>query len=464
MSGSLRTVLIFAHECAPYHRPESTVGAQRPAQFAKHLPKFGWRAVVICRDASRAGSARWDRMTDVEDEARRRVADAGHETSVVVPTPSLPWDGLLDRAWRRMAPEGGGSRLTQLARKPLTVAKLMTGDYSQNWQPCARAAARAVAGVVPVDACIGEHSPDAGLFLARWFSQTYGVPWVADFRDPILQPLKPLLRRLYAPVARRLVSTATHTVAVTPVWADLDCELFGKPATSVPNGFDPEEYPDAPSATRCEPFVVVYVGNIIRNQELSIFLDGLALARETLGSDGGRLRFVYRGLVAEHVRRLVREAGVDELSDVGDYIPRTEALRAQKSADCLLLLSIARPESEDIYLRRGLYPAKAFEYLGAGRPVLCVPGDGGVLDDLVEETQMGMVLRTPQAIADFLASAVRGRREGREIAYRPVAHAVARYTREALAGRFAAILDAVVGHVAAEPALEPSETATGGAA
>ena len=37
-----RCVLVFAHECAPYNRAESMIGAQRPAQFAKYLPEFGW--------------------------------------------------------------------------------------------------------------------------------------------------------------------------------------------------------------------------------------------------------------------------------------------------------------------------------------------------------------------------------------------------------------------------------------
>ena len=50
---TMRTVLIFAHECSPYHNPMAMVAAQRPAQLAKYLPAHGWRAVVICRDFGR---------------------------------------------------------------------------------------------------------------------------------------------------------------------------------------------------------------------------------------------------------------------------------------------------------------------------------------------------------------------------------------------------------------------------
>ena len=54
----LRTALFFAYECAPHHRAESTMGAQRPAQFAKHLPEFGWRALVLRRQSTPHGPAR----------------------------------------------------------------------------------------------------------------------------------------------------------------------------------------------------------------------------------------------------------------------------------------------------------------------------------------------------------------------------------------------------------------------
>jgi hypothetical protein len=448
VNEQLRTVLFFAHECAPYNRAESTVGAQRPAQFAKHLPEFGWRAVVICRDVKRRGRARPDALGEVEREAAERLAGAAPEASVVIPTPSLPWDGALDRMWRALAPEAGVGRLAASARKPLTVAKLRTGDYSQNWQPCARAAARAVAASARVDVCVGEHTPDAGLFLARWCSGRYGVPWVADFRDPILQPFRPVARRLYAPVARRLVSTASHTVSVNAFWASLDRELFGLPAASVPNGFDPDEFPRSVERAG-DGVTVAYLGNIIGNQDLTIFLKGMALARERLGAASRKLRFLYRGLMSDPVSRLTREAGVEDMADVGGRVDREEALREQCRADLLLLLSIARPEREDVYYTRGIYPAKVFEYFGAGRPVLCVPGDQGLLDELIAETRTGSILQSPAEVAEFLTAAVLAREGGRDVPYRPDADAVARFTRRALAGRFANVLDRALGAGAA---------------
>lgn len=425
----MRNLLLFAHECAPYHRPESTVGAQRPAHFAKYLCRFGWRAVVLCRDAARQGAGRPDLA-----EIRERVRAAAPDEPLILATPSLPWDGLLDRAWR-------ASRNRPWLRKPLTLAKLATGDYSQNWQPCAREAAEVVARELRIDACLGEHTPDAGLFLARWFSRRHRVPWIADFRDPILQPFTPFARRIYRPIARRLLSTASATVAVNDLWMRFDRAHFGKPAHVIPNGFDPEEFPDSPlsrgkgvrvgeGGQGGEGTVIAYTGNILHWEPFEVFLRGLALAR----SRGGAVTFRYRGLAHQRVAGRLAAHGLESAADVQGFQPRSETLRLLQESDLLLVLAYAEP---DPYLARGMVPGKVFECFGARRPLLCVPGDDGILEGLLEETRTGTVAHSPEEVAAALLR--------RQIAYAPDEAALARYSRPELARRLAGILDKIAG-------------------
>lgn len=443
MSERLRTVLIFAHECAPYHRVESTVGAQRPAQFAKYLPEFGWRAIVICCDSRQRESAGREDLESIAKQVRQTLRSASPDGSVVIPTPSLKWDGWLDRCWRAIVlNHNGTNRAMAFGQKFLTMAKFLTGDYSQSWQPCARIAAEVVADEMNVDACLAEHSPDAGLFLARWFSGKYDVPWLADFRDPILQPLSPFARKLYAPVAHRLLDTAACTVNVNYVCAQSDQELFKRPSFSIPNGFDPEEFVSPLEEVRQDKLTVVYAGNIISAQRLEIFLEGLALLRQAGDTELFKnIHFVYRGGASQRVTRLALEAGVAEMLDARAPIERSEALALLRRADVLLLLSIANPEREDPFLAKGLYPAKTFEYFGARRPILCVPGDRGLLDELIQETSTGVILRTPREVADYLAYTIREWRAGRPVPYQPNDRAVAQYTRHNLTGHLANVLD-----------------------
>jgi glycosyltransferase involved in cell wall biosynthesis len=452
----MRTVLIFAHECAPYNRPESTVGAQRPAQFAKYLPEFGWRAVILCCDAQRRGVARQTDADSLSEDVRRRIREAEPNASIIIPTPSLPYDGWLDRCWRALLPENEkASGLRSLVRKPLTAAKFLTGDYSQAWQPCARLAAEVVAEELSLDACIGEHGPDAGIFLARWFAGQYGLPWIADFRDPILQPLRPLARKLYAPVARRLLATAMGTVNVNRRLAQLDQDLFGLPAWSIPNGFDPEEFATPSEQVKTDRLTIAYMGNIIGLQRIEIFLEGLALVRQALSANEfGNLSFVYRGFASKQVARQATGLGVSEVVDAKPRIERDQALALLKNADMLLLLSITSLGPGDVYYSEGLYPAKVFEYFGARRPILCVPGDGALLDELIEETNTGVILRTPREIAEYLVHTLRAWEAGRAVPYQPNEPAVLQYTRRNLTGRLAAVLDEIINYKATKSAKE----------
>jgi glycosyltransferase involved in cell wall biosynthesis len=445
----LRTVLIFAHECAPYNRLESTVGAQRPAQFAKYLPDFGWRAIVLCCDSNQRRTARRQDLDGIAESAMRRLRDADPSRSVVIPTPSLSADGLLDRWWWSAVSDGRKGPLTNLRRRSLTTAKFVTGDYSQSWQPCARRVAEAIAQEVDIDSCIGEHSPDAGLFLARWFSNTYHVPWVADFRDPILQPLTLIARKAYRPIARRLLRTATCTVNVNRRWAEMDHSLFGCPGWSIANGFDDEEF-TSPDRADSGMFTVVYTGRVDRVQRMEIFFEAMAIARETIDAEEfSTIRFLYRGVSCDKVCALAARFALTDIIDAGPHIDRRESLSLLINADLLLLLSVDNARPRDEFYAAGFYPAKVFEYFGARRPILSVPGDGGLLDELIEETATGVVLRSAGEIAGYVKKAMMEWKNGRPLPYEPNERSVSQYTRRNLAGRMAEVLNSAVGLVRA---------------
>lgn len=431
----MRTALVFAYACAPFNRPESTMGAQRPAKFAKYLPRFGWRAVVICEDAR---SEAVD-IGQVPGIVHPSLTDLRPDESLIVPVPAMKHDGALDRAWRWAARDDRRGFLWNAVRRPLTLAKFFTGDYSQSWQPAAREAARAVADLVAIDACIGEHSPDAGLFLARWFSARYGVPWIADFRDPFLHGQRVALRPLLAPFARRMVRSAAHVIEVTPTFVDIDSRLLGRPVELIENGFDPEEFEGPLEPKSAREFSIVLTGSVWVPSDLERFLQGLALLRDRLGPEGALLRFRYVGGHHQIVSELAYRVGVGALVDARGRVPRDVALRLSRQADVLLLNTpLNHPEP---YWQTGVYTGKVFEYLGARRPILAVPAGNGPLDLLLSRTAAGRSASTPEEIASQLAEAWVEWRSTGAVAYSGNEETVAQYSRVRAAEKLAALLD-----------------------
>jgi 2-polyprenyl-3-methyl-5-hydroxy-6-metoxy-1,4-benzoquinol methylase len=384
-------------------------------------------------------------LKGIADDVRRAVQNARPDESLIIPTPSLRWDGLLDRCWQVTANGGGNTGRPRTAiRKALTTAKLLTGDYSQSWQPCARAAAEVVNRHSRVDVCIGEHGPDAGLFLARWYSKRFDVPWLADFRDSVLGAFNVFARGIYKPIIKRLLSTATCTVNVTDYWAELDRKLFGLPAVSVPNGFDATEFSAPLDESRNGQFTIGYSGGIKRGHELNVFFEGLALLKQRLGGHTSeRLRLTYRGGSADRVAELAARYGLSDLVDSGVAVDRGEALSLNRRADLLLLLPLVDRSRRDVYWSKGHYPGKVFEYFGARRPIICVPGDEGVLDELIRRTGTGVTLRSPQEVAGHLEQALGAWRAGLPIPYEPRDEIVTQYTRRNLTERLSSLLDRV---------------------
>ncbi|HJU88385.1 MAG TPA: glycosyltransferase [Gemmatimonadaceae bacterium] len=434
----MKTALIFAHQCAPYHARQSTIGAQRPAQFAKYLPRFGWRAIVLCCDGGVAAEG-WE--ADVEQRVATALDGADESSSVIIPTPRLEDAGVLDRLWQKSSSAHAGRGRT-VVRKALTAARqLSTGDTSLAWLECAKTAARLVRRRERVDVCIGEHSPDAGVIAARWFADEYGTPWIADFRDPWLQPFPPTLRRLFQPRARSVLSSAAVVVNVNRRWSEMDARSFGRPTATIPNGYDPEDFSGEPAIAPDE-FRVAYAGNLWREMSPKTFFEGVRQLRDRVSTAlFRRFRVVYRGSAAPIMVEAARSTAVEDCLDAAGQVPREESLALLRSANVLLLLSIDTSRTTDPYLAGGLQPGKVFEYLGARRPILCVPGDKGLLDELIHETRTGTVAPTPEMVAAFLATGLEQWSRGIPVEFAPNTELVASYARPMLTERLAGLLD-----------------------
>ena len=117
----------------------------------------------------------------------------------------------------------------------------------------------------------------------------------------------------------------------------------------------------------------------------------------------------------------------------------TDALRLQHQADVLLLLNCTNPSRAEGTLS---YPAKAFEYLNARRPILAVPRDpGGWGDRLLETTGAGVTVDTAADAARVLESWGAAWHTSGAVPYRGDAHEIARYGQPRQAQVLARLLD-----------------------
>jgi glycosyltransferase involved in cell wall biosynthesis len=118
------------------------------------------------------------------------------------------------------------------------------------------------------------------------------------------------------------------------------------------------------------------------------------------------------------------------------HVSFENSIRAQQEACGLLFLPSQGLE--------GILTAKIFEYLGAGRPVLSVPGDGGVTDQLLAETRAGIVGRTAEQIADILEKWIDQWERTGKVEYEPIPDKIRVYTRKKQTEKLAQTLEQAV--------------------
>ena len=207
----------------------------------------------------------------------------------------------------------------------------------------------------------------------------------------------------------------------------------GDRVIAVANGFDLEDVAAAPVPKRdAEAFVIAHVGTLTASQHAP----GLAEALVRLARDpdfARRLRVRFVGSVDAAIVAAFAAVGLGEVVEEVPYVPHAEAIGEMERAD-LLVAAV-----QDVEKNAGVIPAKVFEHLALGRPVLGLAPPAGDLAEILRQTGGGATFDHHDAdgIAAFIHALATGP------APTPDPAALAAFDRRALAARLAEVFEEV---------------------
>jgi len=161
-------------------------------------------------------------------------------------------------------------------------------------------------------------------------------------------------------------------------------------------------------------------------------LEALRILKREEPEVARRLEVVFAGSLTEEERALLAAPDLDGTVRVAGWVERPRALRLQRAADALLLMTEGST-------RRSVATGKLYEYLLAGRPVL-VLGEETEAARIVAETRTGMATSAtdPRAIAAALRRLLELDRLDE-----PDEDAIARFSWPILADRYHALIESV---------------------
>jgi glycosyltransferase involved in cell wall biosynthesis len=417
----MRNALLIAFHFPPFH---GSSGLQRTLSYCRGLPVRGWRPLVLT-----VNTRAYDRT------------DAGQLADI-------PPDATVERAFaldskRHLAVRGRYLHFTALP------------DQWISWLP-----AGVIQGLRLVrrfrPAVLWSTYPIATAHVIGWaLHRISGLPWVADFRDPMVEtiprtgeqfPRDPTLRRarlrVEALVARRAAAAVFCTDSAAGIFAQRYAGFARDRLHVIANGYDEGIFAEVERArapvprTADRPLVLLHSGVLYQSTDRSP--EGLFDALRLLLADGriGRddLRIVLRATGYDHAYRpMISERGLESIVRLEPPTGYREALAEMLDADGLLLVQG--------YTSNPAIPAKAYEYLRARRPVFALVDDEGETARLLARARVARLapLDDPVRIAQQLLAFIADVRAG---AIEPLSGpALYRYSREARTSDLAGLFD-----------------------
>jgi len=408
----MKRVLLIA-----YHYPPArgSSGLQRTLKFSRYLREFGWQPSVLTVVPRAHPSVGNDQMAEIPPDvevARAFALDTARHLSFKGAYPR--WLALPDR-WATWQLRGVPVGLSMVRRLGIDVL----------WSTYPIATAHKI-----------------GLSLQR----RSGRPWIADFRDSMTEenyPTDPHVRGVYRALERQVIERSAFSVFTTPgtvrMYQGRYPHVPPQRMRMIENGYDEENFTAAerklPAVRSGRPITLVHSGILYPSErDPTAFFGALQDLKRSGAMSAQRLKVVLRATGHDaHIARLIAQFDVADLVELAPSVAYVDALAETMTADGLLLFQAANCNHQ--------IPAKLYEYLRAGRPILALTDAAGDTAATLRDAGVQSIAQLDQRedivahLTKFLTDLENGSAMlvSRELA--------SRYSRRSQARQLAALLD-----------------------
>jgi glycosyltransferase involved in cell wall biosynthesis len=345
----VKRVLMIAFHFPPLR---GSSGIQRTLKFAQYLPSYGWLPMVLSAHPRAYSNTGDDQLRDIPQEVIVRRSFA------------------LDTS-RHLSFKGRYPRFLALP------------DRWASWLLGAVPAGLKLIRSYRPEVIWSTHPIATAHLIGYCLHRLTGIPWVADMRDPMTEvtyPANPLMRRIWQWIENKAVLNCSKVVCVTPGTLKTYQTRFPHVPASrfalIENAFDEENFAEAQAqpvlARRADAaFVLVHSGVIYPSErDPNPLFQALAELQGQGAVSGESFRLVLRATGHDaYLRELIEQHGVGSMVSLAPHIAYRDALQEMITADGLLILQAANCNHQ--------VPAKLYEYLRAGRPILALTDPDG---------------------------------------------------------------------------------------
>jgi glycosyltransferase involved in cell wall biosynthesis len=345
-----------------FHFPpcRESSGIQRTLKFSRYLPENNWKPIILAPKKSAYPNLGDDLLKEIHPEA------------------------IVRRTWAI-----DSSR--HLAIRGIYFNALTVPDRWTSW----------LLSAVPVGlGLIKKYKPDliwstypiaTTQLIGLCLNRITHVPWVADFRDPMLYeswPERNSVRKVHNAIERQVVKHAEKIVVTTPSTKSLYLDRYKAVATDkweiINNGYDEENFKAFDRGANHkrndkQSIVLVHSGLMEpQDRDPSTFFKVLSVLCEEGVISGDDLKIVLRATgMDELYEKQISQYNIAHIVQLAPSIAYQDALAEMHNADGLLLFQGATCNRQ--------IPAKAYEYIRSHKPIFAMADPQGDTAELMSE-------------------------------------------------------------------------------
>ena len=408
----MKTVLIVT----PFFAPQNHSAVYRAYKLAKYLPQFGWKPIVLTVDRQYEFNEDPSMLTALPPEVEivpvRYVEPTLRGLRMALGGQDRTFRALRDRGEIRKSADALVSPtrpgLSRRMYHKLLAEYLHVPDSYWTWANQAIHAGTELLKTRSVDLVFTTAAPHSS-FTVGLELQKAGIPWVADFRDPLGYVGKQVASTGARAVARQqqivreTLQRADAVTVTTRSYSSIFFDTFGPGGSNpifIPTGVDFAAMPTAEMANVPPYPYLIFAGEWLP-EYTSEFIDAFARALQNPAVRQTGVKLLVVGTLELNKKRLfplLHAAGIPEAVEFREQAPQGHVYRLVSHATAGLLIPGQRRHWWTLF-------AKMTDYMGLRKPVIaCVPepsearshlmrGNLGVFLDGDKDQQAGVLTR-----------------------------------------------------------------------
>ncbi|MBN1559668.1 glycosyltransferase [candidate division KSB1 bacterium] len=357
----MKNVLLIAYHFPPQH---GSSGLLRTLKFVRYLGKYGFRPTVLT----------------IHTRAYEKLDHAL--------VSQIPGDVHVHRVFALDTKK-------HLSIKGKYWEPLATPDRYASWIPFAILAGCRLVKKYDIDVIFTTYPIASAMVVGTTVSRLTGKPFVADFRDPMYDDYTQLsgkaLRARQA-IEASAVTRCDHVVVTTPgtrtLFRTRYPNLPAEKISVIANGYDEHDFAQlSPPGPRGRNYIrIIHAGLLDQDYRnpLPFFHSLQILKAQNLFAELSFKVELYAPGSDDYYKKCVADLHLQDIVEVKPGLPYHDILAEMLNSDILLLYQGNACDHQ--------IPAKVYEYLRTGKPILAFATENGDTGQLLSSNNAGLII------------------------------------------------------------------------